>query len=261
MQPTSRMGTALAMALAIAPAARAQTKAAAPAAAPQAAIEPAAMSALQSMGAYLRSLKAFQVDAVTTDEEVQDDGQKIQTAGKVKVLAQMPGRLYSEVTNARHDRMYLYDGTTFTLFAKRLNYYATIPAPPTIGKLADLLDDKYDFTVPLEDLFRWGGPSWTPEGITGATDVGPADVEDTTCEQYAFRQADLDWQIWIQKGEFPLPRKLVITTKTDEARPQYSAVYTWSLAPSFNDDTFKFNPPPGVGRVVLAEIKPATGTK
>ena len=41
----------------------------------------------------------------------------------------------------------------------------------------------------------------------------------------------------------------MITTKTDEARPQTSAVYTWNLAPSFNDAAFTFDPPAGAGKV------------
>ena len=111
--------------------------------------------------------------------------------------------------------------------------------------------------MPLSDLFRWGTPGWSAEGITAARDLGPSDVLGTTCQHYAFRQDDIDWQIWIQKGDNALPRKLVITTKTDEARPQTSAVYTWNLAPSFNDATFTFDPPAGAGKVVLAEIKAA----
>ncbi len=232
-----------------------------PAPAPARAIEPAAMDALKSMGAYLRGIKAFQVDAVTTDEEVLDDGQKVQTEGAARVLAQMPGRLMAEVSNDRHERLYLYDGKTFTLFAKRLSFYAVAPAPPTVGQLADKLEADYGMSVPLADLFRWGGASWTPEGITGAIDLGPSVAAGITCRQYAFRQADIDWQIWIQQGDYPLPRKLVITTRTDEARPQHTAVYNWNLAPSFNDLSFVFSPPEGTGKVILAELKAATGLK
>jgi hypothetical protein len=252
----SRIVLAVALA-AMTPAAFAQTKAAAP----SVAIEQGAIDALKSMGAYLRSLKAFQVDAVTTDEEVLDDGQKVQTEGKARILAQMPGRLWAEVSNDRHERQYVYDGKTFTLFAKRVNFYATVPAPPTVGQLADKLDESFGMSVPLEDLFRWGDAKWTAEGITGAIDLGPSPAAGATCQQYAFRQADIDWQVWIQLGDFPLPRKLVITTKTDEARPQHTAVFNWNLAPSFNDASFAFNPPAGAGKVVLAELKPATGAK
>ena len=133
----------------------------------------------------------------------------------------MPTGLRAEVANDRHERLYLYDGKSFTLFAKRLNYYATVPAPPTIGQLATKLDEDYGIGVPLSDLFRWGTPGWSTDAITGATDLGPSTVLGATCQHYAFRQDDIDWQIWIQKGDYPLPRKLVITTKTDEARPQH----------------------------------------
>jgi hypothetical protein len=222
-----------------------------PAATPDVAVEPDAIAALKSMGAYLRSLKQFQVDAATTDEDVLDDGQKIQTSGQTRILAVVPGRLFADVKTDRHDRIYLYDGKTFTLFARRAGLYASIPAPPTIGELSRMLDDQYDFSVPLEDLFFWGTPDWKADDITGAIDVGPSAVEDTTCQQYAFRQKDVDFQLWIQKGSNPLPRKIVITTRTDEARPQHTAVYTWNLAPSFDDQTFVFAPPPGVGKAVF----------
>jgi hypothetical protein len=85
--------------------------------------------------------------------------------------------------------------------------------------------------------------------------VGPSAIDGVTCGHYAFRQDGLDWQVWIQQGDHPLPRRVVLTTMTDEARPQFSATYTWNLAPSFNDAAFTFAPPTGAGRVVLAEIK------
>jgi hypothetical protein len=222
-----------------------------PVANPAPAVEPGAIAALKRMGAHLRALQSFQVDAVTTDEKVLEDGQKVLTDGTVRVLARMPDRLYADVANDRHERTYLYDGKTFTLVARRVELYAQIAAPPTIAQLSDKLEQDYGFGVPLVDLFRWGGPHWTPEGITGAIEVGPGVVLGTTCRHYAFRQADVDWQIWLQEGEFPLPRRIVITTRTDEARPQYSATYTWNLAPSFSEDTFVFRAPEGTGRVVL----------
>ncbi len=217
------------------------------------AIEPAAMDALKQMGQYLRSLKSFQVDAVTTREEVLEDGQKVSSTGTVTLLASMPDYIRSEVSNDRHERLYLYDGKTFTLWAKRVNYYATIPAPDKIGDLIDLLEDKYGIQLPLVDLFLWGTARADLSDIVGAMDLRPAVVEGTTCEHYLFREKDVDWQLWIQKGDYPLPRKVVITTKTDDARPQYSAVYTWNLAPSYNEAAFEFVPTPDTHRVVLED--------
>jgi len=81
-------------------------------------------------------------------------------------------------------------------------------------------------------------------------------VGGTTCEQHAFRQRGLDWQIWIQRGDYPLPRKVVLTTTTDEARPEYTAVYTWNLAPSYDASAFTFFPPSGAHRITIEEAAP-----
>ena len=116
----------------------------------------------------------------------------------------------------------MFDGKSFTLYARRVGYYATVPAPATLRELDDVLADKYGIELPLADLFRFGSPRWNAAGITVAKDIGPSEVGGTSCQHYAFRQGDLDYQIWIQKGEFPLPRKIVITTTSDPARPQFS---------------------------------------
>jgi hypothetical protein len=172
---------------------------------------------------------------------------------------QFPSHLRIDTVNGEKQRLYLYDGKDFTLYGKVIQYYATVPAPPTIGQLAAVLADKYDIQIPLEDLFWWGTERVNSNVIVAAADAGPSDVQGTTCEHYAFRQEGLDWQIWIQLGDNPLPRKLVITTTTDESRPQYSAVYTWDLAPSFNEAAFTFAPPAEAKRIVFATVADSAG--
>jgi len=253
MSQSVRTRVALAVAFALlAASARAQQAPATPA------IDPAAVKALEGMAMYLRNLKSFSVESVTTTDEVLDDGQLAQYGSKVIFLVQTPNKLTIEVTSDRADRIFLYDGKSFTLYARRLNYYATIPAPPTLRELDDLLVDKYDIQIPLADLFRFGNERWKASDIKAAVDLGPAEAGGTTCQHYAFRQDDVDFQVWIQKGVHPLPRKLVITTTTDPSRPQFSATYTWNLAPSYNDESFVFVPPPDANKIVLATVD---GTK
>ena len=214
-------------------------------------IEPAAMAALDKMGAYLRTIRAFEVESESTSEEVLTDGLKSQNGKKTTLLARRPDRLRAEVEGANGTTFYLFDGKTFTLFARDQGYYATVPAPATLRELADVLDQKFDLQLPLVDLFLWGDPSFTPPKITAAMDLGPSNAQGSTCEQYAFRQEGLDWQVWIQLGDYPLPRKLVLTTTTDEARPQHTMLLTWNLAPSFNDEAFSFDPPAGAHKIVF----------
>jgi hypothetical protein len=215
-------------------------------------IDPAAVDAVKKMGAYLRSLKAFQVIADVTHDDVLEDGLIVQSNSKVDMIAAKPNRMRIEVTADDKHRLYLYDGKNFTVWGRILNYYATVPAPPTIRELFQKIDENYDVELPLIDLFKWGTDEDDINKIKTAIDVGPATVEGVTCEQYAFHQEGADWQVWIQLGEFPLPRRLVITTLTDDARPQHGDTFSWNLAPSYNDEAFVFDPPPDAKRVLLA---------
>jgi hypothetical protein len=220
-------------------------------------IDPGAMAALDKMGTYLRTLKAFQIRSTITSETVLDDGQKIQFDSVADLLVDRPNKLRMEATGDRQHRLFFYEGNTFTLFAPSMNVYATVPAPPTIAELVDRLQDKFDIELPLVDMFYWGTPKAAAKEINSAIDLGPSSVGGVTCEQFAFRQPGIDWQIWIQNGDFPLPRKLVISTLTDEARPEYVSVYTWNLAPSFDDTAFVFDVPKDAAKITITEVQAA----
>jgi len=216
-------------------------------------IDQGAIRALDKMGAFLRTLKAFQIVSETTRDELLADGQPVQFGGHIDMLVQRPDRLRAEVTSDRQQRFYFYDGKSFTLWARRVNYYATAAAPNTLADLGDHLQRKYGIEMPLADLFYWGTPRGDPAAITAAVDVGASQIEGASCEHYAFRQPDVDWQLWIQPGSYPLPRKLVITTTSDPARPQFTSVMTWNLAPSYNDAAFTFEPPPDARKITFSE--------
>jgi hypothetical protein len=214
--------------------------------------DPDAIKALEEMGRYLRTLNAFQIHSQTTRDEVLDDGQNITFGGTVDMIVARPNRLRAEVTSDKQQRLYFDDGRTFSVWARRVNYYATIPAPATLRELADTLVDKYNLELPVADLFYWGDRKNADE-LRGAMDVGASQIDGVSCEHYAYRQDGADWQVWIQQGDYPLPRKLVITTTSDPARPKYTSVLTWNLAPSFNDAAFAFVPPKDAKRIMLAE--------
>lgn len=216
-------------------------------------VNPAAIKALERMEAYLQTLKSFQVRSEIVRDEVLDDGQRISYGGVVDMIVQRPNRLRAEMTSDKQQRFYFYDGQSFTLWARRLDVYATTAVSATLAQLSEQITSKYGLEIPLTDLFYWGERKGA-NAIFSATDVGPSQIEGTTTQHYAFRQEGVDWQVWIQLGDHPLPRKLVITTTTDEARPQYVSVMTWNLAPSYNESAFTFVPPKDALKIQFARI-------
>src|SRR4051812_6008997 len=152
-----------------------------------------AIQALDRMGTYLRTLKTFQLKANVITEAVRTDGQKVQIERNVDLVARRPDRLFADIKNDRQQRLFFYDGSNFTLYAPRTNFYSTVNAPPSIEKLADALEDRFGIELPLVDLFRWGTPEANESSITAAVDLGPSAINGVTCEQYGFRQEGVDW--------------------------------------------------------------------
>jgi hypothetical protein len=218
------------------------------------AVAPEALAALEKMGGFLRTLQAFTIRADTTIDEILDTGQKLQFGGVVSLHVRLPDRVRADVSSDRKQRQLFYDGKTVTLYGQRVKYYASFPAPPAIRDMLEVAEQRYGIEFPLADLFFWGTDKAHPEAITAAIAVGPSRVGGAECDHYAFRQADVDWQIWIEKGGTPLPRKLVITTTEEEGQPQYVAVFDWHLAPPLPDDLFTFVPPADAHRIVIREV-------
>jgi hypothetical protein len=208
------------------------------------AIDPDAMDALHKMGAFLRGQQKFTVRASQTTDDLLASGQKVQFSGTVELNIRRPDRMRMDIRGDRRDQRIYYDGKSFTIFGERVGYYATFQAPPTLAELKDVTEKRYGIDLPLADLFYWGTEHDGTADVTAATKVGVSTVEGAACDHYAFRQKDVDWELWIEQGQHPLPRKLVITTTTEKTRPQSSQVLDWDLAPQLGDDLFTFVPPP-----------------
>ena len=244
---------ALPMALGLGALAQGQTPAPAPTATKP---DPDALAALNKMGEALRALTAFTVTADVTTEQVLDSGQKLQYEGDLKIEAQRPSGFKIWMSTDHQEREIYYDGKSVTLFAPKVGYYASVPAPPTIGATLDAIKDKYGVEIPLADLFYLGTDPTLTARIQEGFDVGSETVGGLACQHYAFRQKAADWQVWIRTDGPALPCKMVITTTQDPAQPQYTAVMTWEAkAPA--QAAYSFNPPANAHRITVADLSAA----
>ena len=117
----------------------------------------------------------------------------------------------------------------------------------------DVLDDLVITPKVVEYLNH--PPSGNPglsAGTYAITVSGYASINGADADQYAFRQDKIDWQIWIQHGDKPLPLKVVITDTSNNAMPEYGAVLHWTTAISFKDTTFIFKPPKDAKPITFA---------
>lgn len=238
-----------------APVARSQTAPASKAAPAANAVDPAAIQAMKDMGAHLQSLKRFGVSTDLTGERVLADGQKLQHAASADMEIERPNKLRVRMSSARAERELFYDGKTVSLWTPAQKYYSTVEFADTLDVLAKRLEERYGIEIPLSDLFLWGTPAAPIDKIASAMNAGQDFIGDDLCDHYAFRQGSFDWQIWITTGPKPLPRKLVIINRGDDARPQSVSLIDWNLKPALTSAFFKFTPPKGAKAVEIIAPK------
>ncbi|MDM0031973.1 DUF2092 domain-containing protein [Variovorax sp. J22P271] len=222
---------------------------------PASAVDTASIQALKDMGTFLQTLKRFRASTSLTGERVLADGQKLLHTASATVDVQRPDRLRARMWSIRSEREIIYDGKTVTLFFPEQKYYSSVEFSGSNGELVKKLEERYGFEVPLSDLFLWGTPAAPVDKIESAMNAGQDLVGGDLCDHYAFRQGDFDWQIWIATGAKPLPRKLVIVNRSDEARPQSVSVMDWNLSPAFKESAFRFSPPKGATKIEFVPAK------
>jgi hypothetical protein len=213
-------------------------------------IDPRADRELRRMSDYLSNLKSFRVRADSVDEVVLTSGEKLQLVAESEIAVKRPNRLLSMRVGPVANVVFRYDGRSISLFGQKTGYYALAPAPPTIDQAIDQARSQYGLEAPGADLLMSRPYDVLMDGVSGATYVGLEPIEGTPCHHLAFVGAEADWQIWIQDGREPVPRRYVITSKKVTGQPEFTVrMSRWESRAPISDAEFVFRPPPGAKRI------------
>ena len=220
-------------------------------------VQDQAIDALKAMSAYLQTASTLQAVSEGSLDVVTDDGQRIQLDGTTTYKLRRPNGFVIDYVSDMKSRRFIYDGKNFTVYSPKLGFYASVPAPPTNREVLETIYKKFGIALPLEDLFRWSDPSYAArlQNFRAAYQVGTATIDGVETVHYAYREPEVDWEIWIQAGDQPLPKKLVIVDRTDPARPTFISRLNWQLNPTFTDADFAFVPDADAKRIQLATYK------
>ncbi|RVM52977.1 DUF2092 domain-containing protein [Sinorhizobium meliloti] len=189
----------------------------------QSVINPDADSVLRAMTDQLQALQEFSVEYDTDHEVVQLDGEKIQYSASGRIAMSRSAGFRMTRQDPYTDTEISFDGKVVSLYGKRLNVYARIDSPgPSIDEAV--------------------------AEIQAATGFDAAGADFLSADPY-FRNDDVDWQLWISKGEQNLPLKYVITTKWVTGSPQYTLRFRNWATGGVSSNSFEFKPPTDARKV------------
>jgi len=218
-------------------------------------IEPKAGEILRQMCDYLKNLQQFSLEAEITEDVRLTSGQRLQYGRRVEAAVRRPDRFRAESVGDTDNRLLVYNGKAITLMDKTKNFYTTITAPPDLDAALEHGVQAFNLRAPLADLVYTKAYENLTAGVVSGFYAGLSKVQGIPCHHLAFRQKDIDWQIWVEEGPTPRPRKFLITDKTAGGL-QFTAVFTkWDTPPQLEHGRFTFVAPEKAEKI---DILPAS---
>jgi len=213
-------------------------------------VDPEADAILREMSDYLVGLAAFSMDADVDNEVLDLAGQKLQLSSSASVVLERPSRIRMSRKGGIADVEVTFDGRFLTLYGKTQNVYVQRESIGTIDDALRALSTEFGIDVSAGDFFYADPYAGLVTGVVSGAYLGWGYVNGVQCHHLAFRTDKLDWQIWVQTGDTPLPMKYVITSKWLTGAPQYTARFrNWNTKPKTDASQFEFTAPKGAKKL------------
>lgn len=213
-------------------------------------LNPDADEILRSMSKFLAGTPAFSVNADVSFEFMTVDTQKLQLNSRATVLLERPSKFHATRQGRFADTELFFDGSQVTIYGKDLKAYVQQDLKGGIDDAIRAVEASSGLALPGADLLFSDPYAVLAAGATSSGYHGLAVVGGVKAHHLSFRTPIVDWQIWVQDGDQPLPLKYVVTTKRLTGAPQYSVQLSqWNLKPALSAGRFRFTPPAGVERL------------
>ena len=219
---------------------------------------PDAKQILQQMCDFLKNQAKFSFKAEVYDDQVYAGGRKLQYGLDVEAFFQHPDKLRINGDGDLESKQLIYDGKTLTLYDQDKNHYGTIEVAGDIDAALEKASKDYGLHVGLAELGANRLAEHADKGLANALYVGESKLRGVRCHHLAFDKKEVHYQLWVEAGDKPLLRKVVVTQKNLPYAPQWTAYLSdWNFAPQLADNLFTFTPPPGAQKVQFIPVKKA----
>lgn len=224
--------------------------------------EPDPRQILQKMCDFLKSQQQFTYKAEVADDQVYYGGKKLQYGIDMETWVRRPDRLRVDAVGDLVDKQFFFDGKTITLYDKGDNVYGTLEVPPDIENALEKASKDFGVRVALTDLASPNLCEHIGKRIKHSLYVGLHKVRGVPCHHLSFDGDEVQLQLWIDAGDKPLPRKVVLTHKQLPGSPQWTAYLSdWNFSPQLPDSLFAFTPPQGAEKIRFLPVKTSQAPK
>lgn len=218
-------------------------------------IDANAEALLQSMSYFMGSKYEYTFKAEIMYDVIIKSGQKVQYDAEETVYIKKPDKFAIQYVSDLGGYKLWYDAGKATLLEVPMNDFALATLPGTVDQALNKLYEQYGFAPVLSEFLFINTFKTMTKNVISGEDFGPSKVFGVKCRHLYFVEKDIDWQIWIEEGKRPIPRKLVITYKNLPESPQFIAIVKdWIFDRPITNFAFKPDIPNVNNRVEFNQI-------
>lgn len=213
-----------------------------------------AIEVLKKMSAYTESLDQFVIKSAGFSDARLDAGLMVSNSNEVRVTIDRPQSMHiSNFDGVDKKNIYFHQGS-LTVYSSERNFFAQAGIPKEIEAAAEFALEELDVEAPLMDLiYRDVSAQLLQSDDSILYLSGNSRVAGVKCHHIVIRGPEIDLQLWVETGDQPLPRKLVMTSKWENGSPRFTANLAWDIAPKINPDEFIFKAPDGAIDIGFAQ--------
>jgi hypothetical protein len=222
-------------------------------------IDPLALDILRATMDSIHNAKTFSFQAMVAKEQLGSNDQIVTMFRRSDVTVSRPNRMRMHVLAEGQNIDLYYNSGQATLFAPDKKLFTSMTAGDTLDKVVDALEAR-EIEVPLSPLLRSDPYKTMTDGLEGAAAVGRMMIEGRTFHHLVFTEKNAEWQIWVEAGAKPTPRRVQIVYTSMPRQPRVTIDFSnWNLDATPAADFFTFHKP--ADAKAISQLSAAPGEK
>jgi hypothetical protein len=209
-----------------------------------------AVEVLKKMDAYTDSMQTFLVKAEAYNDASIGPGMIISNPFITRIAVDRSGSLHSTTTSGTEtDEIYVNKGR-LTVFSGEHKFYTHADLPEKLSEGLMYALAEFSVETPLMDLLILK----SLDSLVSADQfvvyvTGDSAIRGVDCHHILGTGAFADIQIWIEKGDNPVPRRTVLRYKQGEGMPRHDVFIDWQATDGFDKSEFTFVAPEGAQEI------------
>jgi hypothetical protein len=206
---------------------------------------------LERMADFISAAPAFTLTADIGHEVLQKDGQLLEFGSRLTLAVQRPAQAVGRFDSRTGDSSTtVLDGEAIWVYTPKTNIYDTTSQSGDIEVSLNYLAGQFGVPRQLRNFFSKDLTASLGSEVQSGYYVGESMISGVMCDHLALRGEKEDVQVWIARGDEPVPRRIVIKYRHIEGQPRFSVQFTeWNFSPELSDAMFTFVPPKDAKRV------------